>query len=187
LKECSLEESFLSDISRVERVVICPNCGTVNVDFGKGVSTCSRCGYNLEATTTKETESFSSTTQPQAILAEETKRSATLITLPHKHEEFAQIAELSKDVIILKKDLVEVKKILLETKKPSVEVRVLETRETTLEEARPLVKDFVEEFLKSHEEVYPSDIADELELEYEVVKKIFDELEKEGKLKKKEE
>ena len=47
-------------------------------------------------------------------------------------------------------------------------------------------KDRIEEFIKSNyngdDEVYPSDIADSLNLEYNLVLKIFELLKKEGKL-----
>jgi len=64
---------------------------------------------------------------------------------------------------------------------PSVEIK-----DMSIEEALPLVQKFVEDFLRNHEYVYPSDVADELGLDYELVREIFSILEKEGKIKKKE-
>jgi len=66
-----------------------------------------------------------------------------------------------------------------------VETEVVELKEMTVEEAKPLVEDFLRDYTKTHEHVYPSDVADELGLKYELVREIFDIMEKEGKLKKK--
>jgi len=57
--------------------------------------------------------------------------------------------------------------------------------EMTVEEAKPLVETFLRDYMKTHEYVYPSDVADELGLNYELVREIFGILEKEGKLGKK--
>lgn len=63
--------------------------------------------------------------------------------------------------------------------------RTVEPRDMAFEEAKPLVEDFLKNYLKEHEDVYPSDVADGLGLKYELVKEIFDILENEEKLKKK--
>jgi len=177
---------MLSDTPTIQRAILCPSCKTLWLDYGTGIPTCPNCGHILEVAT-KKTETFptgSGTTQPQAIVeAEETKRSARFVLLQHTHD-VTDIPQLDQDLKGIKKDIADMKKVLLATK-PSVEVRVVKTKEITLEEAKPLVEKFLEEFLKTHEEVYPSDVADELELEYGLAKKIFDELEKEGKIKKK--
>jgi len=58
-------------------------------------------------------------------------------------------------------------------------------KEMTVEEAKPLVEVFLRDYMKTHEHVYPSDVADELGIKYELAREIFGILEKEGKLKKK--
>lgn len=69
--------------------------------------------------------------------------------------------------------------------KPSVET--IEIKEMTLEEAKPLVENFLRDHLSEHDDVYPSDVADELGLKYELVREIFSLLEEQEKLRKKEE
>lgn len=59
---------------------------------------------------------------------------------------------------------------------------MLELKEMTVEEAKPLIEAFLGDYMKTHEQVYPSDVADELGLRYELAREIFDILEKEGKL-----
>ena len=51
-----------------------------------------------------------------------------------------------------------------------------------VEKAKPLVEDFIRNFLLENDCVYPSDVADGLGLEYELVLKVFAVLEKEEKL-----
>ncbi len=58
-------------------------------------------------------------------------------------------------------------------------------KEMTVGEAKPLVEEFIRNHLKEYECVYPSDVAEELGLEYELVMEIFDILEKEEKICKK--
>ena len=67
----------------------------------------------------------------------------------------------------------------------SADVGVVELKEMTVEEAKPVVEAFLRDYMKTHEHVYPSDVADELRLKYELAREIFNILEKEGKLKKK--
>lgn len=61
----------------------------------------------------------------------------------------------------------------------------VETKEMTVEEAKPLVEKFIRDYLKQNECVYPSDVADELGLDYELVREIFCVLESEDKICKK--
>jgi len=67
----------------------------------------------------------------------------------------------------------------------SADASVVKLKEMTVEEAKPLVEAFLRDYLKTHEHVYPSDVADELGLNYELVREIFAILEKERKLGKK--
>ncbi len=60
-----------------------------------------------------------------------------------------------------------------------------EATEMTVKEAKPLVEKFIKKHLKTHECVYPSDVADNLRLEYGLVMELFDILEKEEKICKK--
>lgn len=60
-----------------------------------------------------------------------------------------------------------------------------EATEMTVKEAKPLVEKFIRKHLKKHECVYPSDVADNLGLEYGLVMELFDILEKEEKICKK--
>lgn len=48
--------------------------------------------------------------------------------------------------------------------------------------AKPMIEAFLKKFLRTHKRVYPSDIADELGIRYETVRKVFGLLQKEGKL-----
>lgn len=54
--------------------------------------------------------------------------------------------------------------------------------EMTVEEAKPLVEKYIRKHLKEHSCVYPSDAADELNLDYELVRRIFLILEGEEKI-----
>lgn len=49
-------------------------------------------------------------------------------------------------------------------------------------QAKPLVEEFIRNYLLKNECVYPSDVADELGLDYELVRQVFAVLEKEDKL-----
>lgn len=49
-------------------------------------------------------------------------------------------------------------------------------------EAKQRVEKFIQNHLREHECVYPSDAANELGLEYELVREIFSILEKEDKI-----
>jgi len=51
-----------------------------------------------------------------------------------------------------------------------------------MEKAKPLVEEFIRSYLKENECVYPSDVADALGLEYDLVRRVFAVLEKEEKI-----
>jgi len=51
-----------------------------------------------------------------------------------------------------------------------------------VEAAKPLVEEFIRSYLKENECVYPSDVADALGLEYNLVRRVFAVLEKEEKI-----
>ncbi len=51
-----------------------------------------------------------------------------------------------------------------------------------VEEAKPLVENFIRNYLEENECVYPSDVADGLGLEYDLVRRVFAALEKEEKI-----
>jgi hypothetical protein len=58
-------------------------------------------------------------------------------------------------------------------------------RSMNVKQAKPLVEEFLRSFLMRNECVYPSDVADGLGLDYELVRRVFVALEKEDKLCKK--
>lgn len=51
-----------------------------------------------------------------------------------------------------------------------------------VKQAKPLVEEFIRSYLRENECVYPSDVAEGLGLEYELVRQVFAVLEKEEKL-----
>ena len=51
-----------------------------------------------------------------------------------------------------------------------------------VKEAKPLIENFIRSHLKENECVYPSDVADGLGLEYDLVRRVFAALEKEEKI-----
>lgn len=51
-----------------------------------------------------------------------------------------------------------------------------------IEKAKPLVENFIRSYLRENDCIYPSDVADGLELEYDLVRKVFAVLEKEEKI-----
>jgi hypothetical protein len=55
-------------------------------------------------------------------------------------------------------------------------------RKMNVKQAKPLVEEFIRSHLMENECVYPSDVADGLGLDYELVRKVFSVLEKEEKL-----
>ncbi len=54
-----------------------------------------------------------------------------------------------------------------------------------MKQAKPLVEEFIRSHLRENECVYPSDVAEGLGLDYELVRQVFAVLEKEEKLCKK--
>lgn len=52
----------------------------------------------------------------------------------------------------------------------------------SIEQTKAQIEAYLREHLKKEKQVYPSDVADALGLSYTVVRKIFDELEREGKI-----
>ncbi|MDI6886772.1 MAG: hypothetical protein QMD22_10645, partial [archaeon] len=62
-----------------------------------------------------------------------------------------------------------------------VSFRIVEVRETTLEEARKRILKYYEEH--RGESIFPDDVADELGLDLKITMRIVEELIKEGKLK----
>ena len=51
-----------------------------------------------------------------------------------------------------------------------------------VKQAKPLVEEFIRSYLMENDCVYPSDVADGLGFEYELVRQVFAVLEKEEKL-----
>jgi hypothetical protein len=56
-------------------------------------------------------------------------------------------------------------------------------KEVSIDEAKPLIQTFLKEYFKRCKKVYPSDVADELGVDYDTVREVFAMLEREGKLK----
>jgi hypothetical protein len=52
----------------------------------------------------------------------------------------------------------------------------------SIDEAKPLIQTFLKEYFKKCEKVYPSDVADELRIDYDTVREVFAILEREDKL-----
>lgn len=63
-----------------------------------------------------------------------------------------------------------------------VAVEHVGTKEAPLEQTKVLIESYLKEQFKKQQQVYPSDVADALKLNYETVRKVFDELEREGKI-----
>ena len=59
-----------------------------------------------------------------------------------------------------------------------------EARVIPIEEAMPIVEEFVRKQLETSNEVYPSDVAEELGLDYNLVLQVFERLVKEEKLRR---
>jgi hypothetical protein len=55
-------------------------------------------------------------------------------------------------------------------------------RKMNVKQAKPLVEEFIRNHLLKNECVYPSDVADGIGLDYELVRQVFVVLEKEEKL-----
>ena len=63
-----------------------------------------------------------------------------------------------------------------------VTIERAEIREVPLEEAKAMIEAYLRKVFKKKKRIYPSDVADALGLEYETVRKVFKELEREGKI-----
>jgi ASC-1-like (ASCH) protein len=59
-------------------------------------------------------------------------------------------------------------------------------KEVSIEEAKSQIQDYLRDYFENNEKVYPSDVADALKIDYEVVREAFAIMEKEGKLKESE-
>jgi hypothetical protein len=90
-----------------------------------------------------------------------------------------EIRKLQRIVKVLLLRLEQVENQVAESSEVTLEVAI---KETTIEEARPIVKEYLEKHLKKNKAVYPSDVADALGLRYETVQKIFANLVEEGQL-----
>jgi len=172
---------------------VCPACGGSNItlDPRSGTLTCDNCGvrrpFAEEQIRTSGTPfPLSAGTTPTTVIEGE-KTEITKFRMSFTLSEvLAEISNLRTEVNALKTDFSEIKTELEETKRGSAEeVRVVEFKEMSVGEARPIVEGFLRKHLEENKQVYPSDVADELGLKYGVVKEIFDILEREGRLKKK--
>ena len=63
-----------------------------------------------------------------------------------------------------------------------VTVERVVVKEVPLTEAKAAVEAYLKKIFRRKKQVYPSDVADALGLEYEVVREVFEALEKEGKI-----
>jgi len=88
---------------------------------------------------------------------------------------FAEMEHMGKDIEILDSRLAAVEGSLEQE---------LEIKDVPLGKARIAVEKFLKGYLEQHSQIYPSDVADELGLRYELVREVFDSLETEGKLKR---
>lgn len=97
------------------------------------------------------------------------------------------LEEIRKDISVIKADIAEIKAMLTEIwGEPPVKIRLAGGKEVPFEEAKTMVEKFLQECFKKQETVYPSDVADELGLDYELVRNVIDLLIKEEKLEKNE-
>lgn len=106
-------------------------------------------------------------------------------TTKRKEYEDSMLQEIREDISKIKVDLAEIKKILAQIREePPITIRLADAKEVLFEEAKIKVENFLQECFKKQETVYPSDVADELGLDYELVRNIIDMLIKEEKLEK---
>ena len=63
-----------------------------------------------------------------------------------------------------------------------VAVEHVGAKQVSLEDSKALVETFLKKEFKEKKQVYPSDVADALGLEYETVREVFAALEEEGKI-----
>jgi len=169
----------------------CPFCGSTDVTYNPSnrTVTCNSCGISFSIAKHQATgEAVSS----ESIIAETSSsisvvkteevgfRRVTQEIFPHTHIEFKTLQD---DIEKLKN---RVTRIENEIEKLSAFVpKEIIIEEVPIEEAKRRVVNFLREYFKTHEYVYPSDVAEKLGLKYELVREVFDLLEKEGKLEKK--
>lgn len=169
----------------------CPFCGSTDITYNTSdqTITCNQCKIKcsmVEYQTSGEVASSGSvvagTLPPKPVIQTEEVgfRRITQGIFPHTHEE---IRKLESDITELKNRVNQIDTNVKELMSATSKVVVIE--EIPREEAKRRIIDFLDDYMKEHEHVYPSDVADELGLKYELVREIFDTLEKEGKLQKK--
>jgi len=175
-------------LSQNVELLRCPSCGSTNITFDSStlIMTCNRCGvkcqviagYRVSEEATFSGSSVAGTLPPKPVLqTEEIRlRKVTQEIFPHTHEE---IRKIERDISRLKKKVRKIEELL------TITPQVVVVEEISKEEAKRRIIQFLEDYMKIHERVYPSDVADALGLKYELVREIFDILEKEGKLEKK--
>jgi len=164
----------------------CSACGSYDVTYdpASNILVCNVCGYKTYAYGRGATYSGSEvagTVAPQPVTKTEEVFGYRRVTqvVPHTHEEFEK---LEIDIGELKNRVNQIDSKVEELRGISPKVIIVEVSK---EEAKLRVEDFLRDYMKRHEQVYPSDVADELGLKYKLVREILDILEKEGKLKKK--
>lgn len=179
-------------MSRSLQTFECPFCRSSDVTFDHTTSTliCDRCGSKwLIGIPIENASSYPSvsvgTIEPETIVEAEKSVRYRFAVSPRFREELREIVLLRSEVDALRRTISEIKSDIAQMKQLAVETGVIELKGMTVEEAKPLVEDFLRYYMKTHEHVYPSDVADELGLKYELAREIFDILEKEGKLEKK--
>lgn len=172
---------------------VCPYCrSSKNITLdGSGTLTCNSCGVRWslaeEQIRTSGTPFLSSAGTTPTQLIEGEKTVITRLKIFVTPEALAEISDLRTEIDALKETVSEIKtelKLKVAKRDLTEEIRVVEVKEMTIEEARPLVEEFLRKYLEENKQVYPSDVAEELGLKYELVKEIFDILEKEDRLKK---
>ncbi len=95
------------------------------------------------------------------------------------------ISEIKADISEIKADISEIKAIITEIREETpVMVRVADSKEVPFEEAKSMVENFLKECFAKQETVYPSEVADELGIDYELVRNVMDRLIREDKLEK---
>ncbi|MCJ7630779.1 hypothetical protein MUP77_00010 [Candidatus Bathyarchaeota archaeon] len=170
---------------------VCPYCRSskITLDTGCSILTCNSCGGRWplaeEPIRAGGTPFLSSAGTTPTTLIEGEKTEITRFRMFITPEVLAEVSNLRTEVNALKATVSEIKTELEGAKRDlAEEIGVVEVKEMTIEEARPLVEEFLRKYLEENKHVYPSDVADELGLKYELVKEIFDILEKEDRLKK---
>lgn len=107
--------------------------------------------------------------------------SAFDVEVDHRHPELErQIDELRST---LDRVILEVNNLRNLLEVSPVRVRIIETREVSIEEAKKMIM----EYMETHDIAYPDDIADEIGLDLKIAIEAVNELIKEGKIKESEE